>query len=114
MICGALTDKYEGVITNVKVNKFSFTGAMIEGLPKGACGGLVGEFVPDTNSGSITRCTVDGLTTSQPCKIAGGLVGMIIKKVPTGKKLDFTNNTVTNCNLNTNSGKLCGFICGKL
>lgn len=112
LICGALTDKYEGVITNVKVNKFSFTGAMIEGLPKGACGGLVGEFVPDTSEGSITGCTVNKLIT-KTCKIAGGLVGIISKDAPDDARLNFTNNTVTNCELNASSSTGFGIICGK-
>lgn len=112
LLCGALTDKYEGVITKVIIDTFNFTGATDGTLYKGICGGLVGEFVPDTKEGSVTQCTVNKLI-ADTCKVAGGLVGTISKDAPNGERIGFTNNKVSNCQLNTNKEDGVGVICGK-
>jgi len=112
LLCGALADKYEGVITKVTIDTFKFTGATDGTLYKGTCGGLVGEFDPDSEIGSITHCIVNGLNANT-CRAAGGLVGTIPHDAPTDVRIEFTNNSVRNCKLNTNKSNGCGVICGK-
>ena len=93
---GALIGMSSGTVSGCSAESSTIKG-------KGDTGGLIGDVV----KGSVSGCTVTGVTVTSTAKNAGGVAGL----VSTGSTLDITDCEVTECELDGDVS--CGGIVGQ-